>query len=702
MRRTIFLLCFVCFMACNCAQVFAQESLGQRSEFNIAVFRQPDFPVCGVPEEINAAWIYNSLREKFLVTYIDFENLCNPDYLIPDKIDLLILPYGENFPFKAFYAIRKYLEQGGGFLNLAGRPFWKPLEKVNGVWQEKKGMDSYTEFLAPLGIKYYQVSENRFGLTVTTSLKDTPVIPSKGNIFPYRIQTRDFFFSENVTDQNARDKVVFVKSWKNSYDGIDNILLQRWALIPNKGKENPLMLPEKQREQFLIQIVEQLSYPVVLYDLETNFSAYHPGEKVSYAVKAFNCAKHKRAVNLEIVIFNQNQKIVYRKMENLSIASGVRVSLDGEWKCKKFKDSFYTISVRAKSGVKILDKVENGFVVIDQHILKNGPLLQIKNNDFYLNNKKQFLCGVNYYESKIGELLWVKPNILKIKQDFEQMRSLGINFVRIHYHHSKWFRDYFTSVLKNPVPVQLQKADKTSLPSERSLRILDAVIQLSQENGIIFCADLFTLVPQEMGNPIGWLGLRQRITDKGKIAEQKKFIKIIASRYQNVPGITWDLWNEPRLNKKDLNLLRAWIKELKVVFRKNGDNHLLTVGGDLSLECMDSLDYASIHTYKPLEISDLKKTPKPFIFQEVWNEAGCSASESERQAENMRTQLADLLHTEAKGFMPWQWTRQARLWNCMSEAERWDDELGCCVYGDGVLKPAGEAYADFIRSMRNY
>jgi len=55
--------------------------------------------------------------------------------------------------------------------------------------------------------------------------------------------------------------------------------------------------------------------------------------------------------------------------------------------------------------------------------------------------------------------MWLRPNLLKIREDFKSMRDLGINFIRIHYHHSKWFRDYFSKVLKENLDPYLQVAD---------------------------------------------------------------------------------------------------------------------------------------------------------------------------------------------------------------------------------------------------
>jgi hypothetical protein len=52
--------------------------------------------------------------------------------------------------------------------------------------------------------------------------------------------------------------------------------------------------------------------------------------------------------------------------------------------------------------------------------------------------------------------------------------------------------------------------------------------------------------------------------------------------------------------------------------------------------------------------------------------------------------------------VPWQWTRQARLWDNASLPEKWDDELGLCVHDDGTLKAAGKTYAFLIKKLLNH
>jgi hypothetical protein len=672
-----------------------------KNKFRIAIFKEENFPYLGAPASLTAEWLYNHLSKNFSLTYLDSAKLGDKKYLNPDNFNLLIMPYGETFPYEAFRQIKNYLFIGGGLLNIAGRPFGVPMSKIAGKWQKLNIDDPYKEFLSPLGIKYYEFSDNEdIGLSVTTSIGFSSVQPTRGNVFPYRIPARDFYFLEITGDKKNEYPLIFVKSWRNPYYKESKEIPNKWCLIGAKGERHPLNPQNSNAQKALLQIIEYLSYPIIIYELETDLAAYHQKEKVGISLKVMNRGKINGTGIVEFELWDEKGRIVYKKSKLVKLSPKQKIILKEIWHPKEFQGAFYKIRAVLKRNNLILDKEENGFVVINEDILRNGPSVHIKGNEFIINGKKSFILGVNYYESKRGELMWLKPNILKIREDFKSMRDSGINFVRIHYHHSKWFRDYFSQVLKEDLDPYLQVADTTALPSERSLRILDAIIQLAQEQHLVFCMDIFSLVPKEMGNPIGWLGLKERILNKNKVTIQKKFTKLLALRYKNIPAITWDLWNEPRLEKKDLESLREWSRQIRDSFRKNGDTHSITIGDDLSLYFLDVLDYACVHTDDPREFSSMRELNKPIVFQEVWNSAGCSLNEEIKQSEELKKDFTAFLETKAAGFVPWQWTRQARLWDNASDSERWDDELGLCVYEDGTLKAAGRVYSLLISTIK--
>jgi len=681
------------FLLCGCLSAGDKSSL-PKNQFKIAIFKDKGFPSIGTPATLTPEWLYGNISKDFSITYLDSDELSSKERLNTGAFDLLIMPYGEAFPYKAFQNIKEYIFEGGGLLNVAGKPFWAAMEKSNGLWRKADIKDPYAEFLSKLGIKYYESEgSDDMGLSVTTSLGFSPLQPTHGNVFPYRIPARDFL--------KSREDMIFVKSWKNPYIEAAYKIPNKWCLVAAKGERNPLNPKNSLARKNLADIIEYLSFPIVVYELETNFAGYYQGEGVEASLKVINTGKALISCVVEIEFLNEEDVVIYAIDKPVELQKEEQITLKGIWRPKKFEDSFYKVRASLKKDNVILDREENGFVVMDKDAIKNKPSISIDKGKFIINDEESFILGVNYYESRLGELMWLKPNLLRIREDFKAMRNLGINFVRIHYHHSKWFRDYFSQIVKEPLDPYFQESDTEPLPSERSLRILDAIIQLSGEQGLIFCMDIFSLVPEEMGNPIGWFGLKERVLDTEKLAIQKEFVKVIANRYKDIPGIAWDLWNEPRLKKEDMQALKTWGEEIVYSFRENGDTHLITIGCDSSLELIDAVDYACVHTYEPGEFNFNESMDKPVIFQETWDPAGLGATEEIRQKDELTKDFKAFLNTNAAGFVPWQWTRQARLWNNASESEKWDDDLGLCVREDGSLKPAGSAYRELISKIKD-
>ena len=140
---------------------------------------------------------------------------------------MLILPYGEAFPYEAFKSLKDYIFSGGGLFNVAGRPLWSAYKKGINSWEKVVINDPYKEFLSPLGIKYYE-TKNKLGLSVTTSIGISPVQPTHGNVFPYRIPAREFYNQGYLSEINDENYAILVKSWINPYTGDRNSAIQKW------------------------------------------------------------------------------------------------------------------------------------------------------------------------------------------------------------------------------------------------------------------------------------------------------------------------------------------------------------------------------------------------------------------------------------------------------------------------------------------
>ena len=301
--------------------------------------------------------------------------------------------------------------------------------------------------------------------------------------------------------------------------------------------------------------------------------------------------------------------------------------------------------------------------------------------------------------------MWFRPDVSRISSDLRRMRECGVNYIRPHYHHLKWFKDYLEFQHQRLLPYfsSLQTI-QNPLPDEHTWRIFDVFIYLCQKLGIVYGGDLFTLVPEEMGDPRGWFPLQDAVVSPQKRAVAEQFFRQINVRYKDAPCILWDLWNEPMV---PLPLLKEWTDSLKESMPASANRRYITVGGGSGEKLGDSVDFLGLHI-RADGIRDLKiASAKPAMAQEAHMDRPEDLASEQLQAQQVQTGMLAAVKVGLAGFAPWSWTRQMRLWQDNYEhdpgfrMESWDDRLGAQVHDDGTLKPAGQVFKDLALLLRS-
>lgn len=118
-------------------------------------------------------------RNGFTVRLLSTEDLCVPDTLTPEKVAVLVLPYGAYFPAKAVDNFRRYLKAGGRFVSLGGYAF----DEV-GEWDEGRRTGDRTE-----GSKWRweKVAHERVQISVTRE-KLRIVVPDETPVDWHRVR----------------------------------------------------------------------------------------------------------------------------------------------------------------------------------------------------------------------------------------------------------------------------------------------------------------------------------------------------------------------------------------------------------------------------------------------------------------------------------------------------------------------------------
>jgi hypothetical protein len=531
------------------------------------------------------------------------------------------------------------------------------------------------------------------GLYLNTSSNRFPPEPQAGNIFPERYPALRNHVAVRGVDAAGRpinSAVVFAQNWEDGY---------RLVAVASNTGESFINPANPHFDAFIQDATRFCLNQIIVSDVRPDRACYRKGERiaVSYRINNYDTRAHRLQIHL--LARGENGDLLEAEK-----ATDIRPSNshDDTWEfgTASLLSDVYEVEVRVSLGGRLLSKGTNGFVIWNPEVIANGPRPQVAGQYLSLSDKPSFVTGTNYYESHLGELMWVKPDIARLNSDLKAMAQSGINWIRIHYHHPKWFHDYLDYRL-NEKPSYHADICRDPLPDEAMLRVIDAHVYLCQKHGIVYAGDWFTLVPAEMGDPSGWMffpiGPQDIAILQSCAAMQAEFVKLLVQRYRDVPGISWDVVNE--LSQFEKTRLHDWASGVINTFRKHGDTHLIHLGLHNSKDHEDTVDFHAVHmNFREIGTNRIA-TQKPQFCQEVWMDRPPTQAGNLAQEQDLRLALVTAVANGFCGFAPWQWTNQARLWNDyrVTGCEVWDDRLGLCVRDDGTEKPAGNFYRKFAR-----
>ena len=691
----------------------ALESLAAESRLRLGVF---------APEPADMAYVEACRRAlpelTVAVVAVDRPLLCSGERVERQLLDVLLVPDLQRVSPWHICHLEHFLTKGGrlivgsaDFLAL-GQPF---AEMAVGDQPRLGEMDMAVRISGPLGIKPYVTDIEPCELRLNTRL--LPSLPAV--IAPYHstpglylnsstraplpVPRYGSVFAQRLPDANIQVLATGCDEFGTPLTSVA-VLAQRWrsggALLAVAGTGPASLLDpvSPSGAAFLRDALRLMVGSVRITAVTSSLPVYRDDERPE--LSCIITSNERRTVQVRIAVSSAGSE-VWSRVEDKELDPGVpccpRWVLDrGDLAGDVFN---FTVTVSDCEGVLV--EARNGFIVWDEAVARGGPAVAVAGRYLSIDGKGRALNGTNYYESHLGETMWVMPNIADLNDDLQRMEAAAINYIRIHYHHPAWFTEHYEAI-GEAVPEPYRGIPREPIAPDYYWRVFDAHVYLCQKYGIVYGGDLFTLVGKAMGDPRGWFGgLQDVIQNPVKRAAQKEFTAKLAARYCEVPGIAWDLWNEPTVPNEELPVLREWAAEIRAVFRAQGDRHPITIGTFDPVRYDDVTDFYAGHGHARRLAEVAADTPKPQIFQEVWMDRPPTPRGEREQCQDL---LGGLLATYGHGFAgfaPWQWTQQARLWNTflVTQWEIWDDWLGACRRNDGTEKPAGRAYRRFSQLL---
>ena len=701
----------------------------------IGVLREPNFagrevPASLRPEHFQEVW---GSRKDVRVVLLDKDQIRSYSILFKGRMDVLVYPYGSLYPMDSFSlftgdALTHFLGRGGAVLTTGGVPFAMPVSDEgrpalkDPVQPDGLSLNNelYERWVAPLGYKYYvhpfppvetrvdqrylpnlpgklNVAGCPLGIVANNSSHEPVPKCAHGNVFPERYPARQvipFLWGTDSYGQVLAVNGLLIQDFENG---------SRRIHLAHQAEPHPLSPSSATSSALMNGLLELLTNRLVAKEPETNYACFRQGESVLVRseVLSFEPGDTEAELVLEI---RGNGQTVDSHTESVRIPAKQSLTREWTWTPPHFETDEYEVSFSVRRHGQTVSGAENGFVVWNEEVARRGPQVKAQGKYFHLNGSESFLSGTNYYESTRGEIMWYRPNVKRVADDLRQMRACGVNYIRPHYHHLKWFKDYLLFQQNRLLPYfSSLEAVESPLPDERTWRIWDAYIYLCQKFGIVYGGDLFTLVPEEMGDPRGWFPLRESVYCPEKRAVEEEFLRQISLRYKNVPGIAWDLWNEPGV---PVTALKGWTDALRATIEKTGSSRLITLGGGSGEELGDAIDYLGLHSGSHTIRDKVNKSARPAMMQEIYMDHPEDLPSELIQAEDMREGVLATVKNGYCGVAPWSWTRQQRLWQDSYEhdphfrMESWDDRLGTHVHDDATLKPAGQVFRNLATLLR--
>jgi len=478
----------------------------------------------------------------FGVTSIRAGDLADPARLARSNFDLLVLTQGPRFPVEAKQNLLRYLQAGGSLLTSGGYAFDEPVVFAGDAWQPAGTVETAAELQAgrppiarintrfgrpgdAMGLDKLQIGmfdpSYPFERVVCAKIADRRI---DGPLLGYVACITDptgspVFGTANLRFIPLGQTLDRLGQPRGPLGGVAHHFAgpyagSSWAFF---GVEDRDVFAEGGLPaDFVAALARRLVDQVYLHGLTTDLACYREGEAVQISIQLANRGRNAAAGRLRLAV---DEEVVYDQPVQVAPDRSRSERIEVVWRPGRFDRDFY--HVRATLVLPShTDVLENGFCAWDENVLRAGPKIALRDNYFCINDRPMFLTGTN----QTGRM-WLAEyeTPLVWRDDFAGMRDHGLILWRILH---------FSAVMHRNDPLAL----RGEVP-KKVVRQTDAIVQLAQKYGVVIFLTLHDWMPVEL-------------TDE-QLAAQARWNAFWVERYKDVPGIIYDVQNEPSVRVGD-------------------------------------------------------------------------------------------------------------------------------------------------------
>ena len=508
----------------------------------IAILRDPD--VERQPGHADPERLARLLREAgFSPVFLRAADLCDPARFNRSAVDLAVLPCAPFFPQAAVKNFRGFLKSGGAFFSIGGYAFdrlcdysgagwtaekhWPVAREIDNVRRDAERLNTrYGELgdtmkLHPDQIGVFDPSFLLRNVAAVTAAADQFVVPEKwraeialegpaaiamtGNnsaVFP-DVNGRWIPLLETV-DRLGRPRgpaAALVLNDRGPYAG------SNWGFIgvTNRDLFNgdfPVA------DRLFVAACQRLLASSYLVTLKSDFACYKSGETV-----ALRAAVHAQPTGTALsVAFRIDDAVVAEVAVSNGFASAA-------WPLAAGLPDFHAFSAELRADGHPVDVLRSGFAVVNAARAADGPTVRLRDNYFDFNGRPLFFGGANttgmmWYSDNEDPLVW--------RRDFERMGDFAMNTLRILH---------FSPFCNEDKPTSRGSALDLARRPEKLCRQTDAIVQIAQPNQVSIFLSLHDWFPLDLSD--------------AELDAQRDWDRFWAGRYRTVPGMLYDIQNEP-------------------------------------------------------------------------------------------------------------------------------------------------------------
>lgn len=499
----------------------------------VALLDEPDLP--RTPGGFDPAALAALLTgHGYGATRLRAGDLADPQRFARAGFDLLLVN-APGFPVAAKEALLAYLKAGGAVFSCGGYAFDRPQVLTDAGWQDagadsdprgrlnaRYGKPGDTMALEPLQIGLFdptvrltQVSAAELGgrrvegrweglAGVSQAGLNSPVFPDQyGETEPLG-QT----FDRWGRPRGALGVLVqhFAGPFAGAaWGGVG--VTNRWPFAPEAFGPAPLLAA-----------LDKLVSGVYVHSLRPEPVFVKAGERAQVRLTLAN--RGRRSVNARLRVSAGGVTLAESLVD---LAAGTSREVSADWQPGPTAEDLLRADAVALVDERPVDERSCWLCVEQPAVVARGRALAFRGNYFESAGRPLFLTGTN----QTG-LMWHTPreHPATWDLDFQQMEDRGLMVWRV-LHFSPF-------AARGPAGKGLDPLLLGQEPPLKLQRQTDAIVQLAQKHGVVLfiaCHD--------------WIPLS--LTDE-QLAAQRAWNRFWSSRYRQVPGLIWDLQNEPTVD----------------------------------------------------------------------------------------------------------------------------------------------------------